>query len=650
MGYHRCPFLLVGLFAFVASGCGNPAAECETDGDCPTGQACLSNGGVLFADRVCAPLERVSLDAGDTTSDTGSPDTRPTDTRPTDTSTPDTTPTDTATSDLDTSPDAETCVPEAEQCNGRDDDCDETIDEGCDCSPDGKTVDCYPAADPGTEGVGICTAGQKTCRDGSWGDCEGAQTPLDEVCSDGEDNDCDGESDEDCACNYEGDPHGVCAGQMKDQNGDCIRPDAYQPEETNCSDGLDNECDDDIDEATDACQHRRVRLLGSPKEEEGDGIAVGPNDAIYITGDSRGSIDGETARANRDIVLAKYSPSGNLEWLRRPATDAMDLPTGVDVGPSGAVYLTGQSRGALTESANQGSTDGFLAKYSASGDQDWIVPFATSGKETMARPIVGNNGFIYASGSTTGTLGQGTTNQGGADVFIARYDASGSRIWLEMFGTSGDERASDMGVDNSAHVYLTGSSDGDLGGETNSGKDDAFIARYDASGVQQRLRLFGTSTDDHPAAIAVTPGGRAYVYGSTNGDLGGRMNHGGKDTFLASFAPNGTRDWVRLIGTAEDEQGRGVAVDDKGGAVIGGFSWGHLGPDANQGASDIFLGRFDPSGNRGWIRMFGGTGADDTDAIATGGGHPIYFVGDSVNDFGNQTNAGSEDLLVVRAR
>ncbi|MBX5481400.1 MAG: CAP domain-containing protein [Myxococcaceae bacterium] len=91
-----------------------------------------------------------------------------------------------------------TCVPgepQAELCNSRDDSCDGVIDEGCVCH-DGNRAPCYSGS-PQTKGVGECHAGERTCRNGMWGDCENEVLPGVEYC-DGLDNDCDGETDDDC--------------------------------------------------------------------------------------------------------------------------------------------------------------------------------------------------------------------------------------------------------------------------------------------------------------------------------------------------------------------------------------------------------------------------------------------------------------------
>jgi hypothetical protein len=141
----------------------------------------------------------------------------------------------------------------AEACDGAlDEDCDGTVDEDCPCTASQSRA-C------GVE-VGECAAGQQVCKAGVWGSCEGGTKAEAEVC-DGKDNDCDGQTDEGItmAC---GTDVGECSvgistcvdGKM----GPCSS--ATGPGEEVC-DGKDNDCDNVVDEGvTRACNTTRAGI------------------------------------------------------------------------------------------------------------------------------------------------------------------------------------------------------------------------------------------------------------------------------------------------------------------------------------------------------------------------------------------------------
>jgi photosystem II stability/assembly factor-like uncharacterized protein len=147
-------------------------------------------------------------------------------------------------------------LPQPETCNGQDNDCNGTIDDGCKCNP-GESAECYSGA-LNTKGKGVCKAGTMLCTSsGQWGPCTGEVTPQQETCN-GLDDDCNGQIDDSllgppCALSF-----GVCAGLRKTCGStkgwlECTEQDykkhsaAFEPVETLC-DGLDNDCNGQIDE------------------------------------------------------------------------------------------------------------------------------------------------------------------------------------------------------------------------------------------------------------------------------------------------------------------------------------------------------------------------------------------------------------------
>ena len=90
----------------------------------------------------------------------------------------------------------QTCVPgmpQPKKCNGTDYNCDGIPNEGCTCL-DGTQQSCYTGP-PATSNVGECKPGTQMCQGGVWLACQGEILPVPEACN-GKDDDCNGAVDD----------------------------------------------------------------------------------------------------------------------------------------------------------------------------------------------------------------------------------------------------------------------------------------------------------------------------------------------------------------------------------------------------------------------------------------------------------------------
>ena len=60
-----------------------------------------------------------------------------------------------------------------------------------------------------------------------------------------------------------------------------------------------------------------------------------------------------------------------------------------------------------------------------------------------------------------------------------------TKQWTKLLGTSKNDFANSVTTDSSDNIYVTGYTNGDLGGNTNSGKDDIFLVKFNSSGTKQ---------------------------------------------------------------------------------------------------------------------------------------------------------------------
>ncbi|QDE87347.1 hypothetical protein BHS07_32105 [Myxococcus xanthus] len=277
-----------------------------------------------------------------------------------------------------------------------------------------------------------------------------------------------------------------------------------------------------------------LRQNGTQMDDFATGLAVSAPDKLFFTGYTGGSFANGGNPSNYDIVVALYDTAGNPYWLQQYGTSASDIARGIAVTPTHEVYVVGNTYGSLDGTTTPVSTDIFLLKLNILGTQQWVRQIDAGALDDAKSVAVGPDGGVYLAGETFGSL-DGNTNNGTVDVLLARYDSAGNRQWSRMLGGAQTDYAFGVSVTANNIVQLVGYTSDSLDGNPPAGSLDAFLARYDALGTKLGTRTLGTPFHDSARGVAVDASGNAYVAGQTFGSLGGNTNAGGYDAFLARF-------------------------------------------------------------------------------------------------------------------
>ena len=107
-----------------------------------------------------------------------------------------------------------------------------------------------------------------------------------------------------------------------------------------------------------------TQQLGTGSHDEGYSVSVDGSGNAYVTGYTRGGLDGNTNQGNYDLFLTKYNTNGAKQWTEQLGTSSVDFAYGVSVDGSGNAYVTGYTDGGLDGNTNQGDSDMFLIKFS----------------------------------------------------------------------------------------------------------------------------------------------------------------------------------------------------------------------------------------------------------------------------------------------
>ncbi|MFG0284025.1 MAG: SBBP repeat-containing protein [Phycisphaerales bacterium JB039] len=316
------------------------------------------------------------------------------------------------------------------------------------------------------------------------------------------------------------------------------------------------------------------KLIGTPLDDLGFRAALDPAGNLVIAG----WIGIEPGRG--DALLAKYSPSGALLWSRQIGTTANDMGSGVAVDAAGAIYLAGRTSGRLF-GPHAGSSDAFLAKYDASGELLWGRQFGTSTHEWI-NGVVADGDDVYVCGDTGGSLF--AASAGSIDCFLARYDASGQRIWERQFGTALHDSASGIAMNAAGDLITCGWSD-----------EDPVVRKHTPGGADLWLRRIETPAADYIYDLALDGAGGILIVGDRYHAAGDQWS-----ALLMKCDADGALLWTREYDRSgsTDEMWRGVTADFEGNAYVcggSGPSFGYEGPNV------MLLSKYDPSGNELWL-------------------------------------------------
>jgi hypothetical protein len=217
---------------------------------------------------------------------------------------------------------------------------------------------------------------------------------------------------------------------------------------------------------------------------------------------------------------------------------------------------------------------------------------------------------------------------------------------LSYFGGGLSDVIYAMATDGSGAIYVAGetwSADFPGAASTPRGKLKAFVSKLSADG--KRLiytTILSGSVSDSARALAVTPGGDAYVAGVTDGGFpvtNGSLRTsaaGMRDVFAAHLNTSGGLVYSTYLGGAGMDYATGIAVDTLGNAYVAGHTAslqfpvtaGAAQTGYSGGAYDGFVAKLNPAGSAlVYSSLIGGSGIDLINGIAVNSAGEACFTG-----------------------
>ncbi len=380
-----------------------------------------------------------------------------------------------------------------------------------------------------------------------------------------------------------------------------------------------------------------------------------------------------------DFGLAKFDALGIRQWgtYYGGAGDEFGSRCVADI--NGNIYLVGQ-----TTSTNNISTTGshqilpgglndlFLVKFNTNGTRIWGTYYAGLGTDQRPNIAADPSGNIIISGETNSTTNISTIGSfqasyagGNFDLFLAKFNSNGVRLWATYYGGANSDGLGSCAVDNSGNVFLIGTTES--AGLSTVGAHqavlstnyDAIIIKFNSSGARQWSTYYGGTASEITTSCTVDLNGNILFLGHTESlnaiaSIGASQTilGGLADVFLVKLNTLGVRQWGTYYGGTQFEESFCVKSDPIGNVYISGITESTTNIstiDAYQttymGGRDGFFSRFNSAGIRQYGSYYGGVNDEGAMVCSIKSNGTIYLAGETYSPINISTLGSHQPSL-----
>ncbi len=370
------------------------------------------------------------------------------------------------------------------------------------------------------------------------------------------------------------------------------------------------------------------------------------------------------------FILPFFSYTQNWKILLQAKGPSTVLSRGVEMGLNGEIYWIGIFEQYVVLGPDTlysaGSSDGFICKYEASGQQKWCHRFGGINLDRVMSTAVDKAGNVYFTGGFSDEVifGNDTLFSQNRDIFVVKYNSSGHVVWAKAIEGNLSDFGQGIAVDAQQQVFLTGvfMSDSLKMGSTSlykQGNSDMFLIKLDINGQPVWAQQGGGVSTTLGNAVALDSLNHIYVTGSfqDSASFSGHWLHsqGRSDAFVACYEASGSLNWARPISGPGFDAGDALAGTEDGVIVTGRFS-DLLSIDtftlAHQGNYDIFMAAYAANGDALWAKGIGGISKDGSYGLDYQKDYGLYMVGEYsdqvVFDQDSLKSKGSTDAFLAK--
>jgi hypothetical protein len=322
----------------------------------------------------------------------------------------------------------------------------------------------------------------------------------------------------------------------------------------------------------------RIKLLqsyGGPGDEEGTAIALSSRNNLVIAG----TFDSTVMFGNRTL---KSAGGKDIFILTLDTSRKRKVSMVLDAGGEGDDIVRALS---LDVYSNIGICGSFTKNFflgnntlQSNGDKDMFLLVIDQDMNQLVLKSIGGAGPDEAMSLTldpvdnimlTGYFSNTTkfdsasmSSTGGTDAFITKLDNTGKVIWVQRFGSTGNDRGNALALDAGSNVHIVGAFENTINFDNShflysKGGTDVFAVHYDILGRFTGAKSFGSTLNDEGVSVMTDAGDNVIVAASVAGSAKFDSFSIGGDT-SGSFVI--ARINKQLVGLSEEQQSNSITV------------------------------------------------------------------------------------------
>jgi hypothetical protein len=334
-------------------------------------------------------------------------------------------------------------------------------------------------------------------------------------------------------------------------------------------------------------------------------VTTAPDGSIFIVGHTLDQ------RGIADIFAARYNEAGRQLWFKKLAGPENEFGRAAAAGPDGSLYVVGHGSGKIAGQQAK-SLDLVVAKFTKSGALAWAKLLGGTAVERGFGVAVQDDGTIVVLGDASSPRVAGKKTQGIKDVLLARYNESGRRLKVAVFGGPGNESAVDLSLVEDQVVSLHSSE------SPNAGNQSVYRRTF-LDRISLAVNNSSTLATDPQLSLAalVLDGFLAGSFGDeTTGTAQAAFANVISGVNVSTYGPGEGNDIAAKL--PGDDGGAGTAVDTLYIAASSRKPAGH---------SDALLLAVQPNGKVRQRLALGGPGNQVFESVAVGRDGSVYAAG-----------------------